>query len=136
MRKARPPVRFHRRGDDVCAGGLSIALFATAGFLGLLGIIMLSVAIAYFIHWAGLGLHWSFLIVFAAFGYLRLLRIAFVDPPVFEVVPARLDRGIQAAVGLAALGTSLRLAFGALRMAVRLGLAARKSCETGAVVRM
>ena len=24
LSKARPPVRFHRRGDDVCAGGLSI----------------------------------------------------------------------------------------------------------------
>ena len=43
-------------------------------------------------------------IVFAAFGYLRLLKIAFVDPPVFEVVPARLDRGIQAAVVLASAG--------------------------------
>ena len=31
---------------------------------------MLSVAIAYFIHWAGLGLHWSFLIVF---GFYMLL---------------------------------------------------------------
>jgi NADH-quinone oxidoreductase subunit N len=43
-------------------------------------------------------------IVFAAFGYLRVLRTAFVDPPVFEVVPVRLDRGIQAAVALAAAG--------------------------------
>jgi hypothetical protein len=28
---------------------------------------MLSVSIAYFIHWAGLGLHWAFLIVFALY---------------------------------------------------------------------
>ena len=46
------------------AGGLGIGLFAAAGFVAVLAIIMLSVAIAYFIHWAGLGLHWSFLIVF------------------------------------------------------------------------
>ncbi|GAA1477799.1 hypothetical protein GCM10009623_22450 [Nocardioides aestuarii] len=46
------------------AGGLGIGLFAAAGFIAVLAIIMLSVAIAYFIHWAGLGLHWSFLIVF------------------------------------------------------------------------
>ena len=32
-----------------------------------LAIIMLSVSIAYFIHWAGLGLHWSFLIVFGLY---------------------------------------------------------------------
>ena len=43
-------------------------------------------------------------IVFAALGYLRVLRIAFVDPPVFEVAPARLDRSIYAAVGLASAG--------------------------------
>lgn len=43
-------------------------------------------------------------VVFAALGYLRVLRIAFVDPPVFEVVPARLDRAIYAAVGLASAG--------------------------------
>lgn len=49
------------------AGGLGIGLFAAAGFVAVLAIIMLSVAIAYFIHWAGLGLHWSFLIVFGLY---------------------------------------------------------------------
>ncbi len=49
---------------SVKAGGLGVGLFAAASFVGVLAIIMLSVAIAYFIHWAGLGLHWSFLIVF------------------------------------------------------------------------
>jgi NADH-quinone oxidoreductase subunit N len=43
-------------------------------------------------------------IAFAALGYLRLLKIAFVDPPVFEVAPARLDWGIQGAVVLASAG--------------------------------
>ena len=50
-------------------GGVGIGLFAGAAFLGLLAVIMLSVAIAYFIHWngAGLDLHWAFLIVFALY---------------------------------------------------------------------
>jgi apolipoprotein N-acyltransferase len=50
-------------------GGLGIGLFAGAAFLGLLAIIMLSVSIAYFIHWNGKGLdlHWAFLIVFALY---------------------------------------------------------------------
>jgi NADH-quinone oxidoreductase subunit N len=43
-------------------------------------------------------------IVLAALGYVRVIRTIFIDPPVFEVSPARLDRGIQAAVGLASAG--------------------------------
>ena len=49
------------------AGGIGVALFAAAGFLGLLAIIMLSVAIAYFVHFTGLDLAWCFLIVFGAY---------------------------------------------------------------------
>lgn len=47
-------------------GGVGIGLFAGAAFVAVLAVIMLSVAIAYFIHWdgAGLDLHWAFLIVF------------------------------------------------------------------------
>lgn len=50
-------------------GGVGIGLFAGAAFLGLLAVIMLSVSIAYFIHWNGdgLGLHWAFLIVFGLY---------------------------------------------------------------------
>jgi hypothetical protein len=50
-------------------GGLGLGLFGAAAFLGLLAIIMLSVALAYFIHWngSGLDLHWAFLIVFALY---------------------------------------------------------------------
>ena len=62
---------------SVKAGGISVALFAVAGFLGLLAIIMLSVAIAYFIHFTGLDLAWCFLIVFAAYVALAGL-LAFV----------------------------------------------------------
>ena len=52
---------------SVKAGGIGAGLFAAAGFVAVLAIIMLSVAIAYFIHWddKGLELHWAFLIVFA-----------------------------------------------------------------------
>jgi Putative Actinobacterial Holin-X, holin superfamily III len=48
-------------------GGTGLGLFAAAAFLALLSVIMLSVAIAYLIHWngSGLDLHWAFLIVFA-----------------------------------------------------------------------
>jgi hypothetical protein len=54
---------------SVKAGGIGAGLFAAAGFLGVLAVIMLSVAIAYFIHWngSGLSLHWAFLIVFGAY---------------------------------------------------------------------
>ncbi|MGZ5399469.1 MAG: phage holin family protein [Nocardioides sp.] len=52
---------------SVKAGGLGVGLFAAAGFVAVLAIIMLSFAFAYFIHWAGLGLHWSFLIVFGVY---------------------------------------------------------------------
>jgi hypothetical protein len=52
---------------SVKAGGLGIALFLAAAFIAVLAVIMLSVAIAYFINWNGdgLALHWAFLIVFA-----------------------------------------------------------------------
>jgi uncharacterized membrane protein len=52
---------------SVKAGGVGVALFAVAGFLAVLAIIMLSVAIAYFIHLTGLDLSWCFLIVFAVY---------------------------------------------------------------------
>jgi len=53
-------------------GGLGVAMFAAAGFLAVLAVIMLSVALAYFIHWngSGLDLHWAFLVVF---GFYLLL---------------------------------------------------------------
>ena len=51
---------------SIKAGGTGVALFAAAGFLGLLAVIMFSVALAYFINWNGKGLdlHWAFLAVF------------------------------------------------------------------------
>jgi hypothetical protein len=70
---------------SVKTSGIAIALFAVAGFLGLLAIIMLSVAFAYFIHMAGLDPAWCFLIVFGAYvlvaallglvGYRRIRKV-------------------------------------------------------------
>jgi uncharacterized membrane protein len=53
-------------------GGVGVGLFAAAAFIAVLAVIMLSVALAYFIHWNGSGpdLHWAFLIVF---GFYLLL---------------------------------------------------------------
>jgi hypothetical protein len=58
---------------SVRAGGMAIALFALAGFVALLAIIMVSIAIAFFIHMAGLALAWCFLIVFG--GYLLIAAV-------------------------------------------------------------
>jgi len=55
---------------SVRASIMAIALFFLAGFISLLAIIMVSIAIAFFIHMAGLDLAWCFLIVFG--GYLLL----------------------------------------------------------------
>ena len=64
---------------SVKAGGISIGLFAAAGFLVLLAIIMLSVAFAYFIQLIfDIDLAWCFLIVFVVYvliaGLLGLRR--------------------------------------------------------------
>ena len=52
---------------SVKAGGLGLGLFAAAAFLGVLAVIMLSVAFAYFLNMTGLDLAWCFLIVFAVY---------------------------------------------------------------------
>ena len=73
---------------SVTAGGIGVAFFAGAAFIALLGIIMLSVAIAYFINLTGIGLHWSFLIVFflyvllaALLGFLGYRKVQQVKAP-------------------------------------------------------
>ena len=75
---------------SVRTGGISIGLFAAAAFVAVLGVIMLSVAFAYFIYWdgAGLDLHWAFLIVFivytliaALLGFIGYKKIQKVGPP-------------------------------------------------------
>ena len=58
-------------------GGTGAGMFAAAGLLALLAIIMLSVAFAYLINWNGdgLALQWAFLIVFAVYLLLAALLI-------------------------------------------------------------
>jgi ABC-type multidrug transport system permease subunit len=69
---------------SIKAGGTGVALFAAAGFLALLAVIMFSVALAYLIHWNGdgLDLHWAFLIVFGFYllvaGLLVLVGVRMV----------------------------------------------------------
>jgi small-conductance mechanosensitive channel len=71
-------------------GGLGAGLFAAAAFFAVMALIMLSVALAYFIHWNGKGLdlHWAFLIVFALYllvaallGYVGYRKVRKVRPP-------------------------------------------------------
>lgn len=52
---------------SVKAGGLGAGLFAAAAFVLVLAVIMLSVALGYFISMTGLHLAWSFLIVFGLY---------------------------------------------------------------------
>ncbi|WP_107764313.1 phage holin family protein [Nocardioides terrigena] len=69
-------------------GGTGIGLFAGAAFIGVLAIIMLSVAIAYFINMTGLDLAWCFLIVFGVYvliaallAYIGLRQVKQVKAP-------------------------------------------------------
>ena len=73
---------------SVKAGGLGIGLLAGAAFIAVLGIIMLSFTIVYFIHWAGLALHWAYLIVTvfwflvtALLGWIGVKKLKQVGPP-------------------------------------------------------
>lgn len=73
---------------SVQAGGTGIALFAAAGFLVLLGVIFASIALAFFIHWLGLGLGLSFLLVFVLYlliagllGFIGYRKIKQVKAP-------------------------------------------------------
>lgn len=62
---------------SVQAGGLGIGLLAGAAFIAVLGVIMLSFTIVYFINWAGLALHWSYLIV-TVFWFLLVALLAWI----------------------------------------------------------
>ena len=118
-------------GMSRAAPGLSIALAVAlvslsglppvAGFFGKLLVLQAAVNGGY----AWLAAVGAFNILFAAFGYARVLRTVFIDPPVFEVGPARLDLGIRAAVGLASAGVVfMGLLLGPLYAAAAYGRAA------------
>jgi ABC-type multidrug transport system fused ATPase/permease subunit len=62
---------------SVKAGGVGAALFAVAGFIALLAVVMLSFGIVYLINLTGLDLVWCFLIVFLLYLLLAGL-VAFI----------------------------------------------------------
>jgi len=62
---------------SVKAGGIGAGILAGAAFLLLIAVILGSMTVAYFIAWAGLGLHWAFLIVTGAYVLVALL-LAFI----------------------------------------------------------
>jgi NADH-quinone oxidoreductase subunit N len=71
-----------------------------AGFLGKLLILQATVSGGY----AWLAVIGIVNIVIAALGYSRVIKAIFIDPPVYEVVPVRLDAGIRTAMTLASIG--------------------------------
>jgi hypothetical protein len=87
------------------AGGMAVVLFLLAGFISLLAIIMVSIAIAFFIHMTGLDLAWCFLIVFGAYlllagllaliGYRKVRKVKAPERTLAEVqeTPRALKRG-------------------------------------------
>ena len=58
---------------SVRAGGMAVALFATAAFLLLMSLVLVSISIAFFIVMAGLDPAWAFLIVFGGYVLLALV---------------------------------------------------------------
>jgi hypothetical protein len=81
---------------SVQAGGIGIALFAAAGFLVLLGVIFLSIALGFFIHWLGLGYGVSFLLVFALYlllagllGFIGFRKVKQVKAPEKAIAQGR-----------------------------------------------
>jgi Putative Actinobacterial Holin-X, holin superfamily III len=86
---------------SVKAGGLGLGLFAAAAFLSVLAVIMLSVAIAYFIHMTGLPLAWCFLIVFLLYlllagllAFIGLRKVKQVRAPERSIHQAQETAGI------------------------------------------
>jgi len=88
---------------SVRAGGMAIALFLLAGFISLLAIIMVSIAIAFFIHMADLDLAWCFLIVFGGYlllagllgfiGYRKVRKVKAPERTIAEVQEMKSIRG-------------------------------------------
>jgi hypothetical protein len=77
-------------------GGIGAALFAAAGFVLVLAVIMLSVALAYFIHMTGLDLAWCFSIVFLLYvllagllAFVGYTKVRKVGPPERSIAQAQ-----------------------------------------------
>jgi hypothetical protein len=83
------------------AGGIGAGLFAAAAFLLLLAVIMLSVAIAYFIAFTGLDLAWCFLIVFGLYvlvagllAFIGIRNVKKVRPPERAIAQAQETKNV------------------------------------------
>ena len=83
---------------SLTAGGIGAGLLAAAAFCGLLMLILLSVTVAYFIHWSGdgLALHWAFLIVTvfyllvgAVLAMVGIKKVKQVRPPKKTIATAK-----------------------------------------------
>jgi hypothetical protein len=83
---------------SLTAGGVGAGLLAGAAFCALLMLILLSVTVAYFIHWGGdgLALHWAFLIVTvfyllvaAVLAMVGLKKVKQVRPPKKTIATAK-----------------------------------------------
>ena len=81
---------------SVKLGGLSVALFAVAGFLALLAVILLSFFLVYLVHLTGLGLVWSYLVVVVLYlalagllGFVGYKKITKVRPPERSIAQAQ-----------------------------------------------
>ncbi len=77
-------------------GGMSIALFAAAGFVALLAVILLSFFFVYLVHLTGLDLVWSYLVVVVAYllvagvlGFVGYRKISKVRPPERSIAQAQ-----------------------------------------------
>jgi hypothetical protein len=73
---------------SVKLGGMSIALFAAAGFVALLAVILLSFFLVYLVHLIGLDLVWSYgvvvlvyLLVAGILGFVGYKKVRKVRPP-------------------------------------------------------
>ena len=86
---------------SIKTGGTGLGLFAGAAFIAVLAIIMLSVALAYFLSMTGLHLAWCFLIVFTFYLVLAGM-LAFVGVQKVKKVRAP-ERAIHQAQESAAL---------------------------------
>jgi len=81
---------------SVKLGGVSIALFAAAGFVALLAVILLSFFFVYLVHLTGLDLVWSYavvvlvyLLVAAILGFVGYRKVRKVRPPERAIAQAQ-----------------------------------------------
>lgn len=81
---------------SVKTGGIGVALFALAGFLVLLAIVMISISFGFFLVMAGLDPAWAFLIVFGVYvliagilGFIGYLKVRKVKAPERTIAQAQ-----------------------------------------------